>query len=62
MLEILTHAKKIRGDIVVQTEILDLLFNGSSTSVGVVLEACAIADFGVKELTCGEGFIVLDFL
>jgi hypothetical protein len=62
VLEILTNAKKIGGNVVVQEEILDLVFNGCSAGVGFVLKSGAVAHLCVKELARGEGFVILYFL
>ena len=60
VLEVLADTEEIRGQGVVEQEVLDLLLDARRTLVGVVFKAAAVAHFGVEHLTRRERFIVLD--
>ena len=60
LLEVLAHTEEIRGQGVVEQEVLDLLLDRRAALVGAILQAAAVADFGVEHLARREGFIVLD--
>ena len=60
MLEVLAHAEEVRGQGVVEQEVLDLPLDIAATRVGVVLQPAAVAHFGIEHLTGGEGLVTLD--
>ena len=62
MLEVLTYAEVIRGDVVVKKEILDFALDGGSSKTSVVVQTAAETDFSIKHLARGERLIVLDEL
>ncbi len=57
MLEVLAHAEEVACEVVVKQKVLDVGGNGIGSLGGVVLEAGAIAYFGVEHLTGGKGFV-----
>ena len=57
VLEVLAHAEEVACEVVVKQKVLDVGGNGIGSLGGVVLEAGAIAYFGVEHLTGGEGFV-----
>lgn len=57
VLEVLAHAKKVACEVVVKQKVLDVGGDGIGGVGGVVLEAGAVAHFGVEHLTGGEGFV-----
>lgn len=48
MLEVLTYAEIIRGDVVVKKEVLDFALDGGSSKTSVVAQTAAETDFGIK--------------
>ena len=62
MLEVLTYAEVIRGDVVVKKEVLDFALDGVSSKTSVVAQTAAETDFSIKHLARGERLIVLDEL
>ena len=60
MLEVLARAEEVRGQGVVEQEVLDLLFDMAIARVGVVLQAAAVAHLSIEHLTGGEGLVTLD--
>ena len=60
MLEVLAHSEEITGQRVVEQEVLDLLLDSSGARLGVVLQAAAVAHFGVELLASRERLIVLN--
>ena len=46
--------------IVVEQEVLDLLFDSAVARFGVVLQAAAVAHLSVEHLAGGEGLVTLD--
>ena len=60
VLEVLAHAEEIACEVVVKKKVLDVCGDGIGGMGGVVLEAGAVAHFGVEHLTGGEGFVTLD--
>ena len=61
VLEVLTDPEEIGSEVVLKQEVLDVVLHLGGATVGVVLQARAIADFGVELHTGGEGLIILHF-
>ncbi len=57
VLEVLAHAEEVACEVVVKQKVLDFGGDGIGGLGGVVLEAGAVAHFGVEHLTGGEGFV-----
>ena len=62
MLEVLTYAEVIRGDVIVKKEVLDFTLDGCGSKTSVVAETAAETDFSIKHLARGERLVVLDEL
>ena len=62
ILEVLTYAEVLRGDVIVKNEVLDFALDGCGCKTCVVAETAAETDFCIKHLASGERFIVLDEL
>ena len=60
ILEILTYTEEIRSEVVLQQEVLDVALHLCGAFLGVVLQACAIAHFGIELHTGGERFIIFN--
>ena len=60
MLEVLAHTEEVRGQGVVEQEVLDLPLDIAATRVGVVLQAAAVANLGIEHLAGSEGLVTLD--
>ncbi len=60
MLEVLAHTEEVRGQGVVEQEVLDLPLDIAATRVGVVLQPAAVAHFSIEHLAGGEGLVTLD--
>ena len=60
VLEVLAHTEEVRGQGVVEQEVLDLPLDIAATRVGVVLQPAAVADLGIEHLTGGESLVTLD--
>ena len=60
VLEVLAHTEEVRGQGVVEQEVLDLPLDIAATRVGVVLQPAAVAHLGVEHLAGGEGLVTLD--
>ena len=61
VLEVLTDTEEIGSEVVLKQEVLDVVLHLGGATVGVVLQARAIADLGVELHTGGEGLIILHF-
>ena len=59
VLEVLTDAEEVCGEVVVEKEVLDFLFYGIGGDARIIPQPCAIADLGVEALAGGEGFVFL---
>ena len=62
MLEVLTYAEVIRGDVIVKKEVLDFALDGCSSKTSVVAQTAAETDFSIEHLASGERLVVLDEL
>ena len=60
MLEILAYAEKIIRHGIIQQKIPDFRFDFRRCFLGAVFKAAAIADLGVENLACRQGFVLLD--
>ena len=54
MLEVLADPEEITGQSVVEQEVIDLLLDRSGACLGVVLQAAAVAHFGIALLASGK--------
>ena len=60
VLEVLAHTEEVRGQGVVEQEVLDLPLDIAATRVGVVLQPATVAHLSIEHLAGGEGFVTLD--
>lgn len=60
MLEVLTNAEKVGGEVVVESEVLDCTLDGSGGFGDAVLQAGSVADLGVEALAGCQCFVLLD--
>ena len=61
VLEVLAHTEEVRGQSVVEQEVLDLPLDIAATRVGVVLQPAAVAHLGIEHLAGGEGLTKVCF-
>ena len=54
LLEVLADSEEITGQRVVEQEVFDLLLDRSVARLGVVLQATAVAHFGIELLASGK--------
>ena len=54
VLEVLAHTEEVRGQSVVEQEVLDLPLDIAATRIGIVLQPAAVAHLGIEHLTGGE--------
>ena len=50
MLEVLTNAEKVSGEVVVKKEVLDIILDLCGGFGGAILQPRTVADFGVEPL------------
>ena len=60
MLEVLTDAEKVSGEVVVEKEVLDIILDLCGGFGGAVLQPGSIADLGVETLAGCQSFVFLD--
>ena len=60
MLEVLTDAEKVSGDVVVESEVLDGTLDRRGGFGGAVLQPRTIADLGIETLAGCQSFVFLD--
>ena len=60
VLEVLADAEKIRGEVVVEKEVLDIILDLCGGFGGAILQSGSVADFGVETLAGCQCFIFLD--
>ena len=60
MFEILAHTEEICRHIVAQQEVLHLVADGLTASLGVILKPIAVAYFSIEDLTGRKSFIFLN--
>ena len=61
VLEVLAHTEEVRGQSVVEQEVLDLPLDIAATRVGVVLQPAAVAHLSIEHLAGGEGLTKVCF-
>lgn len=59
VLEVLTDAEKVCGEVVVENEVLDFILDRGGGDAGIIPQPCAIAHLGVEALAGGESFVFL---
>ena len=60
MLEVLTNAEEVSGEVVVKSEVLDCTLDGSGGFGDAVLQAGSVADLGVETLAGCQSFVFLN--
>ena len=60
VLEVLTDAEEVSGEVVVKKEVLDIILDLCGGFGGAVLQPGAIADLGVEALAGCQSFVFLD--
>lgn len=60
MLEVLTDAEKVSGEVVVKKEVLDIILDLCGGFGGAILQPGSVADFGVETLAGCQSFVFLD--
>lgn len=58
ILEVLTHAEEISGEVVIHKELVNVVFDLLCALVGIIAQSGTVADFGIELLTGGERFII----
>lgn len=60
VLEVLTYAEKVSGEVVVKKEVLDIILDLCGGFGGAILQPGSVADFGVETLAGCQCFVFLD--
>lgn len=60
MLEVLTNAQEVGGEVIVKKEVLDIVIAPCGGFGGAVLQAGSLADLGVEALAGCQRFVLFD--
>ncbi|MCM1139953.1 MAG: hypothetical protein NC453_15410, partial [Muribaculum sp.] len=58
--EVLAYTEKVTGEVVVEQEVIDFILDRGGGDAGIIPQAGAIADLGIKHLAGGQRLVFLD--